>query len=281
MYVREYWDRGSRLTPDYDSIKFDRFHPDSYCFLYCYSNNEITVYLHQESMLKLIEKDVRAIQNLSVWYNIYQYIKYNKLYCKKVDDKGIITDYDPNYKHTRLICGLISKVGMEINNYPKIHLDITTNYPIKMSHINDSVEALSNSDMSLRIDLSSIVQQGSIRFLNDSEKFGYIGIDDFQPGVTPLTFIEKIPNSKYNIIEIDTSNGLQKRILLKEVNKIYKPEYFKPFMYQKGNLYGFYPLNKKAKYLFIASFNGNYARFILTNKKQGWLSVDGIEYLDE
>ncbi|KOS04954.1 hypothetical protein AM493_02050 [Flavobacterium akiainvivens] len=49
----------------------------------------------------------------------------------------------------------------------------------------------------------------------------------------------------------------------------------------KNGLCGYYPLNKEAKYTRLARFEKGFARFTLPNGKQGWLAMDGTEYLDE
>lgn len=49
----------------------------------------------------------------------------------------------------------------------------------------------------------------------------------------------------------------------------------------QNGLSGYFPLNKNAKYTALDTFNKGFARFTLPNGKQGWLSLDGKEYLDE
>ncbi|HMR87992.1 MAG TPA: hypothetical protein PKD51_07555 [Saprospiraceae bacterium] len=54
--------------------------------------------------------------------------------------------------------------------------------------------------------------------------------------------------------------------------------YYHPIRFKEKNLYGYYPQNKKAKYLRLEKFNFFYAEFELPNGKKGWLDIYGNEY---
>ena len=56
--------------------------------------------------------------------------------------------------------------------------------------------------------------------------------------------------------------------------------YYLPIQFNKNGLYGYFPINKFAKYKKIDEFNFYFSRFTLLNNKKGWLTLDGKEYLD-
>lgn len=49
---------------------------------------------------------------------------------------------------------------------------------------------------------------------------------------------------------------------------------------RKNDLYQFFPLQKEFRYKKLGDFQGNFARFELSNGQKGWLSLDGKEYFD-
>jgi hypothetical protein len=51
--------------------------------------------------------------------------------------------------------------------------------------------------------------------------------------------------------------------------------------FKKGGLLGYWPQNKEVRYTQLAPFTNGFARFTLPNGTQGWLAVDGTEYLDQ
>ncbi|MES2487717.1 MAG: hypothetical protein V4581_17445 [Bacteroidota bacterium] len=51
--------------------------------------------------------------------------------------------------------------------------------------------------------------------------------------------------------------------------------------FEKGKLFGYWPMHNAVRYTALDTFNKGFARFTLPNGKQGWLSLDGKEYLDE
>lgn len=50
---------------------------------------------------------------------------------------------------------------------------------------------------------------------------------------------------------------------------------------KKDGLFGYFQINDKPKYTSLGKFNNYFARFTLPNGQNGWLTKDGIEYLDE
>lgn len=50
---------------------------------------------------------------------------------------------------------------------------------------------------------------------------------------------------------------------------------------KKEGLWGYFQINESPKYNSLEKFNNYFARFTLPNKKRGWLTTDGKEYLDE
>ncbi len=50
---------------------------------------------------------------------------------------------------------------------------------------------------------------------------------------------------------------------------------------KKDNLYKLFPLQKEFRYKKLDDFKGNFARFELPNGQKGWLTLEGIEYLED
>lgn len=57
--------------------------------------------------------------------------------------------------------------------------------------------------------------------------------------------------------------------------------YRKPVKLKKGGLYGWYPQTNEAKYSKLKAFDRHFSRFELPDGRQGWIDLEGNEYLDE
>jgi hypothetical protein len=56
--------------------------------------------------------------------------------------------------------------------------------------------------------------------------------------------------------------------------------YYHPILFKAKDKYGYFPMNKTAKYKSINRFKGNFAEFELPNGRKGWLDLNGNEYLN-
>ena len=103
----------------------------------------------------------------------------------------------------------------------------------------------------------------------------------------PVLIYTKLKSGKYNLetieslidSKLDDAGSSSNRALPKNLdavsvitNEIY--------LIERGELFGYYPLNKEVKYKILESFQGNFARFELPNGQKGWISKQGKEYLD-
>jgi len=104
----------------------------------------------------------------------------------------------------------------------------------------------------------------------------------------PILIYSILKNKKHNLNTFDyflveNLNSEQKEINnklpknLDSLTKINEDIYF----ITKNNLCTYYPIVKDIKYKKLEDFQGNFARFELPNGKEGWLSKEGKEYLDE
>ena len=135
--------------------------------------------------------------------------------------------------------------------------------------------------------ITSLIAGNSLQHLNKSLVFNYTSNYNFFKELGPKIFFEITPSKKVNIIQLNSANGIFfKTILVDSIDRLCDMSIrndfntFQPFVFQKKNLFGCYPLVKIAKYSFISQFDENFARFKLPNGKKGWLDINGKEFMD-
>jgi hypothetical protein len=106
---------------------------------------------------------------------------------------------------------------------------------------------------------------------------------------------EAYKNDLIDIKEYQIQSQIEEDSLTKVINNIKKDieittlfegdieafGYSHPIKFKENNLYGYYPQNKKAKYVKLEKFNFFYAAFELPNGKKGWLDIYGNEYYQD
>ena len=119
-------------------------------------------------------------------------------------------------------------------------------------------------------------------------KYGLIKSDDISSSLTGNYKLEK-----YREYEYDTSLSEKKvfdtrrisaTVLLSNLDSVavsHYGDYPLPLKIYKNGLCNYYPISAVPKYKSIDGFNGYFARFRLPNGKEGWLSKNNVEYLDE
>lgn len=95
-------------------------------------------------------------------------------------------------------------------------------------------------------------------------------------------------NKLYGLLLLKTKDALAKKplsddalslpIIYDDIKYLGKCQ---PFLLKKNELYGYSGIEEKPKYKTLEEFNFNFARFTLPNDKNGWLDLEGNEYLDE
>ena len=145
-------------------------------------------------------------------------------------------------------------------------------------------------------------------FLNGQNKFSYEDYEDIVFQKPDFLIFEK--NKQFGIIEIEMPlldcrqdslnkyNGswydyiekkivfeyqnIMPKIIVSELDSVvFSSKYDYPAKIYKNGLCTYFPISKEPRYAEIQNFNRYFARFRLPNGKEGWLSHDGVEYIDE
>ncbi len=250
----------------FDSVKIHRY------FAFCYSGKNISIY--SQATKQLVASNIRAYHKLSLFHSNYQLLKANKVIWLNIN--GEMLEKNPNEKVNREICGTVLSFEQRLfkqrdSSFLKI---ITKDVPGEV--IRD-----------ITLNLTPLFGSNYISFLNNSRELLYDENTEFDKELDNLTFLERTADGKQNIVRLDTTGqAVAKIILLNAIDSRYginnKANFkeFQPFIFMQNNLYGYYPMNKKARYQFLNPINQCFARFMLTDGRKGWLAVDGKEYLD-
>ena len=271
------------LNKTYDRIKF------SENYIFCYEKDKTIIYD------KLLNKTL--YDNLRVGYDTLGSIQClidNKI--QWLDYKGIFHDTFPNPKWA--LTGSINSTHRNIfreNNF--IFESYDTGGLVDRVR-RDSI-VLSKSD-----------EIESIFYLNNSTKHSYNDYSDLKAVFSfPYSYylinsnneqklvsiknkrdsIEQVLNySQDNIMSNQAQKDSIKSLIMNlkddiEIETIFEGDlesfgYNHPIKFKVGNLFGYYPQNKTAKYKNIDKFNFHFAKFELENGKTGWLDIYGNEY---
>lgn len=245
---------------------FDTLYSDR-TLIFGKTNNLITVFT--KDSVKKVCSNIRAIHLLDRTNQTYQVLIHNKI--EWLDDSFRLHKEDPNIYRSNVVCGNVPGYDLRIQEYSD---------SVFLRAAITSGQNFMEKPKQFRYNLKQIFPKEPT-FLNGSSQFLFDGNYEFKFGIKCLTFIEKTVKNKYNIIQLDSTDGVfTKKIQLENIDKYYNNGY-KPFIFQKGELYGYYPFNKQARYTFLMPFNGNFARFNLKNGIKGWLDTNGVEYIDE
>lgn len=258
-----------RLSPNYDSIRYDNN------FYFAFANKNIEVFTKEKA--KLVLKRIRAIHPASFGSKVYQVLKGNKLFW--FDKSFNLLNYDPKIISLRLVCGTVNDYTSEI-----LERGDSTYYRFSIKKPDGKPKTIYSET-----NISALIEKNKLLFLNKRTKLEYDENNIFSAFLGDMIFFETTNTKTTNIIKLQkNADGTMKKIVLLEQadhvfteSLTYYMNYFAPFQFEKNNLYGYFPYNNIAKYLFLNQLIGNYARFELPNGKKGWLDVEGKEYFDK
>lgn len=229
-------------------------------------------------------------------YN-YQYKKINLKSLKTFKDFGdhiqvIENNKNKNYNYlgkdyTKKDLVRFPIYDMSINvSEPKFFRLSVKNTNLKIEVIEDRMKDLNFSFLkAIHLNKNDSIREFYFTNLKkqlEREQYSYKDFEMFYKlkngkyGFAPFQYLYNDENTEYYFKEIYAAYYLQYHNLDKI--EVSKNEYFK---FYKNNKIALYPLIKNFRYKKLGNFNGYYARFELPNGKKGWLSKDGIEYLDD
>lgn len=177
---------------------------------------------------------------------------------------------------TYFICGTVTSINQHITKNKTEYL------------LEESIDNFDGKDPFLKFySLFPNNTYDTLLFLNGTEQLEFdgnsgIGASFYLSG-NPYNYMIVKKNNKYGLIEIETLSD-EPTFSIKlpaDYDFIEMSSYYLPVLIKRDNLLGYYPLNAKPKYKNLSKFQGSYARFTLPNNKKGWLSLDGVEFLDE
>jgi hypothetical protein len=259
--------QNNQTSIPYDSILSDQ------TYFWGYNKNIITIY--SRDTLKVILDNVRSIHKISPRHLNYQILQGNKIVW--LNSQGNIFPFNPNENLRREVCGTVPHF------LSQFYKRGDSSYLYLASTGSDGNNFKKNT-----LNITSLVGNNSLMHLNNTETFHFTTNDEFSKELDENIFFEITPSQKVTIIELNLKNEIfSKKVLVSSIDRYYEMtmrndfKTFHPFIFQKQNLYGYYPLTKTAKYLFLNPLEESFARFELPNGKKGWLDIDGIEYLDK
>lgn len=259
-------------------------------FIICMDENETLVY---DTQLK--KKDIKNLQAACDSNYITQFIFGNKI--KWMDLYGKFHDTFP--KPEMFLCGTIEVTNRKIVSSSNEFKELDTTRCTMMLKEEIDSTYIAKSD--------SIV---SIRYLNHQSEHIFDDYSDlYSVFFFPYnTYLLKTTKGTKLVSVIDKNEAQKKELLIKkeyyaesliakdslanvinnikddiEITTLFEGDieafgYYHPIRFKENNLYGYYPQNKKAKYVKLEKFNFFYAAFELPNGKKGWLDIYGNEY---
>jgi hypothetical protein len=182
------------------------------------------------------------------------------------------------FQFNRELCGTVNRYNNSIfERNDSTFLKLHTTHPWTIDS-NEDVNATSEKTYFVGKNLD-------LFFLNGTKTFHFTGNDFYQKELESNVYLEKLKGEKINILRIEKFDSLIKTTYLLERIKLKKIESNKnqiinhsPFIFEKANKYGYYPLQIITKYKSLTTFNWNFAAFVLPNGQKGWLDRNGKEY---
>ncbi len=226
-------------------------------YIYCKKGKEISIY--DKSAKKMLIEKAEAVYNLST---TIQFVKNGKVQC--LDENGILQDTFPIPQF--VVCG----------NYN------STERLIEQKNGQYLLNTLISGVWSDKREIDTLKYSrttSTIRYLNEKTKHHY---NDYSKLGAVFSFpynyylIETPEKQQLASLNQQKSNT-EFEILFEGTLEVFG--YNHPIKFQEGNLYGYYPQNKSAKYKKLEKFDFFFAGFELPNGKKGWLDINGNEYL--
>lgn len=130
--------------------------------------------------------------------------------------------------------------------------------------------------------LATASKYKSLTFLNGALQRSYRNYGSPEYKLPQHCFIAETIEGK-GIVQIDYNKpNPEPKVVLPFGNYTFTFKDFSyPVKFTKDGLCGFFPQNKITRYSELNDFVKGFARFKLPNEKMGWLSFEGVEYLDE
>lgn len=259
-------------------------------FIICVADNETIIYDNQ-----LKKKEFKNLKAACDSNYVTQFIIGNKMKWMDFEGKYHDTFPIPNV----FFCGVKSTTNRHIELTVDGFKELSTKHcPMMLTEEKDSTY-IAKSD--------SII---SIQYLNNKSEYNF---DEYSDSYSVFsfpfnTYLLKTKKSTKLVSVIDKNEAQKNELLIKKeyyteaqiakdslsiiINEIKKDieittlfegdieafGYYHPIRFKENNLYGYYPQNKKAKYVKLEKFNFFYAAFELPNGKKGWLDIYGNEY---
>ncbi|MCF6350330.1 MAG: hypothetical protein L3J23_04795 [Flavobacteriaceae bacterium] len=238
--------------------------------------NSDKIHIYNLKLDEITPKNTRAVQ----WHNknYCRVLINNKL--KWLDRLGNI--FDTVKFEAYMVCGTVVSYKDEILTSPKGYFIIEKSNRY-FTDGNNTNNTNNKYFLFLRTKYDEVTfLNGSGELYYDENDFLIYNKDDYRYPTT-YNYLRVKKSNKYGLIQINTKNNIiNKKIILPiEYEFIEEAGYQHWIRYKKNGLYGYYSLNKQAKYKNISRFEMGFARFVLPNKKMGWLDVNGNEYIDK
>jgi hypothetical protein len=223
-------------------------------YIYLYESKGITVY--DKTMSAILAVDVQAIYELDSYVQI---VGRKSTYW--LDYNGNKSEEKPKFSYT--VCGTVPYFERFFIKKPDGYKLITIEGHGGSSEISSDTSNFSYTD-----------NFDSLKFLNGELRHSYDGNSD-------IGNIFSFPYSYFVVEKGDTTqlmkfNEGELELLLSGELDIYG--YNHPVKFKTGNLYGYFPQNKLAKYKRLEMFTKNFAEFELPSGQIGWIDLNGKEY---
>lgn len=249
-----------KILKKFDSIKIKQ------PFIVAYAKSQISLF--NLSLNNISKRNIKAIKYRG--NNYAQILLKNKI--KWINTNGsLVEKIDPIIS---IVCGTVC--------YAKREIKIENN----IFKFSENVDCLDGDIIKTNLHLFSIKKYDDVFFLNGTKKHSFDGntaTDSYYKlPSNSLNYLIVKKEGKFGLLEIIFENNNMKlnTILPVTYDSIISLGYYLPILFNKNGLFGYFPINKSAKYKRIDEFNFYFSRFTLLNNKKGWLTLDGKEYLD-
>lgn len=223
-------------------------------------DNGITI--HDKSGQKVLIKNTKAAYN---YRNTLQFIQNDKIQC--LDEYGVIHDTFPISKI--VICGNFHSNHRKINQKNGLYRiidSLESGYGAVYDKVDTTIFSVSKNISGLKF-----LNKDTLNYFNDYSRLGFVFSlpYNYYLGETP---------QKQQLIKLEKKKNHAKLSVIFE-GELKAFGYYHPIKFKENKLYGYYPLNKNAKYQKLEKFDYYFAKFELPNGKSGWLDIYGNEYL--
>lgn len=241
------------INREFDSIYFENGN------ILARSNAKYQVYDYLLNPWRL--NDIRAIYKYDGDY--YQILKGNKILI--VSNKGKIV---PKLNRDRIVCGTVNYYSYSIKN-DSLHIEIDGTFTSDTTFKTINRIPKSNSEIVTLADYSNShsFDDNSFGGLYDLprnllifQSNGLFGLKQFHSTANTFTLTELLP--------VDCS----------EIKFL---GFHQPLRIKRNGLYSYFQVTSDNQYRSIDKFEKFFARFVLPDKRKGWVDLKGNEYLDQ